>query len=181
MTSSNSKHREDLKWLSSLQPAPSSNGSAACNCSSSQGYMRFDTPGSASDLNTCSGALQICSSADAIALSGPIECAPSYQSANGQSCNAQLTCKQAGVLDSQSLLVYGDLYVNCSQPTAGGPWTCTCSSGQVSASFETTAADGWDACSMYAETCPSAIDVHIGMSSGGGMGGIGLTRGILID
>ena len=143
-------------------------GSALCSCSNNQGYMRFETESSASDLNTCTSATEICAAADIIDLSGPIDCSRSYQSASSQYCDAQLTCTQAGVLGGQDLLVYGDLYVNCSQPTSGGPWTCTCSSGQESASSEVDAADGWDVCSMYAESCPMAIDVQIGMTGNGG-------------
>ena len=143
-------------------------GSASCNCSTNQGYMRFEMDGSASSLNTCSGALQVCADVESLTLSGPITCSRSYQSASGGYCDAQLTCKQAGDLGGQQLLVYGDLYVNCNQDSSSGAWSCSCSSGQNSATFDLSVADGWDVCSMAADSCPNQIDVQIGMSGGGG-------------
>ena len=129
-------------------------------------WLEFDmVEASTLDINTCTRALRACTSGEELALSGPIDCERSYQSAyGGQSCDASLRCGQAGTLGGMSIVAYGSVSTNCQILASGEPATCWCYSGQQSTSFEVDvdATDAWDVCSVASERCPDLVEVQIG-------------------
>jgi hypothetical protein len=140
-------------------------GTSACNCSDSEGNLRFDVATPATTLDTCTDALAVCAAADDIELSGAWECDRSYQSAGAGWCDGQISCSQAATQGDLELQVYGDLFLSCQTQASDAPWNCTCSSGQESASLEVESEDAWDVCSVAAERCPDLVEVQLG---GGG-------------
>lgn len=150
------------------------NGKSSCGCYGETGELRFDVDDSTTDSNTCSNAIDICSSIDDLELSGDQECERVYQSASGQWCDAQVACGQDATLGDQELFVYGDLYLNCQFLGEDG-WTCSCNSAADSASLHIDASvEGWDACTQASEQCPDLVEVTVGGGGpfvGGGFGG----------
>jgi hypothetical protein len=148
-------------------------GTASCYCQSVDMGLSFDMEASSVDNGTCTRALEICTSGEELALSGPVECERSFQSAGPQYCDTQLRCGQAATINDQSLVAYGDLYVSCQILASGGPATCFCNSGQESASFEVDATSAWDVCNVAAERCPDLVEVQIGYGGTAGYYGPG--------
>jgi hypothetical protein len=144
-------------------------GRASCNCSSSSSniWLNFDIEAATVDSGTCARALRACTSGEDLVLSGPIDCQRSHQSAySGQSCEAGLSCSQAGTIGDLSLVAYGSINANCQILASGEPATCSCYSGMETASFEVDAdtTDAWDVCSLASERCPDLVEVQIGSS-----------------
>jgi hypothetical protein len=149
-------------------------GSWNCQCNGAGGTVSFDLGDPPGGIATCNGALEICSGVAAAETSGPIECARTYQSANGQWCDAQIDCTQSADVGGVSVDVHANIWANCEQ-TGDTTWTCSCNGGSDSATFEVESADGWDSCSEASEMCPDLVDFSAGASSGG-VGRVGVGR-----
>jgi hypothetical protein len=142
-------------------------GTAFCSCHSLDMSLSFEMDTATVGSDTCTRALRACTSGEELVLSGPIDCQRSYQSAqDGQYCNAQLSCGQAGTIGDLSLVAYGGIDASCQILASGEPATCSCSSGTETASFEldVDATDAWDMCSLAAKRCPDLVEVQIGGS-----------------
>lgn len=148
-------------------------GSVNCSCSAVEGSMRFDIQGPTEDSEVCWTSLEVCRDLASLELSGSPTCARSYQSAYSGGCDAQITCSQPGTVGDLALVIYGDMYTYCSSG-ADGLFTCQCSSGQETVSFEVEGADEWEVCSIAVGRCPDLVEVQYdGSGYGGGFGGIG--------
>lgn len=155
-----------IEWQSAYCE-DSGGGLSSCSCFGEAGSLRFDIADAPTDTNTCSGALDVCSSIDELDLSGDLECGQTFQSASGASCDAQVACGQEATLGDQELTVYGDLYLNC-QLEADSAWNCSCNSSLESANLELDASlESWDACTQAAEQCPDLVEVGVGGGGGG--------------
>jgi len=149
-------------------------GTTNCSCSSLEGSLRFDLDGETENSAVCWAALDVCRDPAPLELSGSPTCTRAYQSAYTGGCDAQVSCSQPASVGDLELVVYGDLYTYCSTNGAEGAFTCQCSSGQETVSFEVEGADEWEVCSLAVGRCPDLVEVQYeGSGSYGGMGGIG--------
>jgi hypothetical protein len=140
-------------------------GASACNCYNSSGNFSFELPDADAQMSTCTDALEICSLVADATPTGPIECVPSQQFANGSGCFAQITCTQYAEVSDISVGIQGRIDMSCDE-LSDGVYTCNCQTGGGSDSYEVEATSAWNACSDAIVSCPELVDVAIG--GGGG-------------
>jgi len=52
----------------------------------------------------------------------------------------------------------GDIVLNCSPQGAAGVWTCLCSAGSQSESFDADGTAAWDVCAAAIPRCVELVD-----------------------
>jgi hypothetical protein len=129
------------------------NGSAwTCDCNSNTESVRFDFDGATS--NICSDALDLCIGGE-IDTSGPKECAPNYQSASQNYCDAGLDCTQEGSLGGVAVRVHSNVRMSC-QSVDAGAWRCDCYLDSGTVSFAVDGDDAWSTCQTGSTLCAEA-------------------------
>ena len=148
---------------------PDGNGGSSCYCSGPDHMFQFRIA-SAPDDATCTGALANCDSTAVIEVMGAPTCTPTSQTTSSNGCDADLSCLQAATVDGRAIVAEGRLLVRCARAGQGRPWSCSCASDQLTATFAlggTAGVTPAQACTQAPATCLEHIPVHVGPAGDG--------------
>jgi len=148
---------------------PDGNGGSSCYCSGPDQMFQFRIA-SAPDDGTCTGALANCDSTAVIEVMGAPTCTPTSQTTSSNGCDADLSCLQAATVDGRAIVAEGRLLVRCARAGQGRPWSCSCASDQLTATFAlggTAGVTPAQACTQAPATCLEHIPVHVGPAGDG--------------
>ncbi len=142
---------------------PASGGGASCYCSAGASVFSFEVA-SVPDDAACAAAVTSCEPTANIEATGDVSCKPTSQTATGNACQADLSCTQPATVDGRQVVADGRLLVQCARAQPGRPWSCTCVSDQLTASFSlgTAGATPAQACAQAPQNCLEHIPVHLG-------------------
>ena len=142
---------------------PASGGGAACYCSAGESLFMFHIA-SAADDGACADTITSCEPSAAIEATGDPTCQPTSHTTGADSCEADLDCTQPATIDGRAVVADGRLLVQCARLQQGRPWSCTCASDQLTASFSlgTATATPAQACAQAPQACLQHIPVHLG-------------------
>jgi hypothetical protein len=129
-----------------------------CSCDSAAANLTFDFPASAEAADVCPSAVDICAEG-ALALEGPRECSPTYQSASSDWCDRELDCTRTASVAGTEVLAHEWMYTSC-RLAEESQWSCDCGIGTESMSFELSSADAWDTCQEASDMCVEALAVE---------------------
>jgi len=142
---------------------PASGGGAACYCSAGESLFMFHTAAPADD-GACADTITSCEPSAVIQPTGDPTCQPTSSTTTANSCEADLDCTQPATIDGRAVVADGRLLVQCARLQQGRPWSCTCASDQLTASFSlgTSSATPAQACTQAPQACLQHIPVHLG-------------------
>jgi hypothetical protein len=142
---------------------PTSGGGASCYCTAGGSLFTFSVASPADDA-ACAAAITSCEPTANIAATGDVTCQTTAQTATGNACDADLSCTQPATVDGRQVVADGRLLVQCARLQPGSPWTCTCASDQLTASFSlgTAGLTPAQACAQAPQKCLEHIPVHLG-------------------
>lgn len=143
--------------------APVSGGGAACYCSVGESLFMFHTAAAADDA-ACANTITSCEPSAVIEATGDPTCQPTSNTTTTNSCDADLDCAQPATIDGRPVVAAGRLLVHCARLQQGRPWSCSCASDQLTASFSlgTASATAAEACAQAPQACLQHIPVHLG-------------------
>lgn len=135
------------EWLSSYCDQTGSTWQCSCDRPDRYTNLEFaELPEGA----TCLDVLDWCNGGDIEPL-GQVSCAPTYQSAGMDYCDAELECRYAVLVAGVEATLEERVPLNC-QRGADGTFVCQCS-GTTSQSFPVMAGDAWNACGEATSIC----------------------------
>jgi hypothetical protein len=143
---------------------PGSNGGSSCYCSGPQSLFQFQI-GSAPNDTACADALANCEPTADIQVAGAPTCQQTSQTLGTDGCDADLSCTQPATVDGRQIVAEGRLVVACIRSSQGRPWSCSCASDQLTATFPLNAASNVtsaEACALAQTPCLEHIPVHLG-------------------
>ncbi len=141
-----------------------------CQCDRGGPSVSFSIPPAAAPGQTCTSAVDLCSSVPEIDPDAPLSCEFYGRRSSSQSCNQTNACGTTVAVDGVDVTVFGYLDANC-YSDGNGTWVCECYSGGNYDSFEVSTNDAArDVCSAAVTQCEQLIDVELGGSGGVAIG-----------
>jgi hypothetical protein len=145
------------------EPGKDGAGGADCSCSRRDLFFQFHVA-SMPDEPTCAAAVTSCEETAIIKGTGDATCQQQSQTTNPDNCEADLSCTQDATVDGREVVSDGRLFVKCARQDGRHPWSCSCASDQLTATFAlgTSGATSQQACRQAPQECLKHIPVHLG-------------------
>lgn len=142
---------------------PATGGGATCYCSVAQSYFSFHVASAPDDAN-CAATITSCEPTADIQPTDAATCQPTSHTESSDTCDADLSCSEPATVDGRDVVADGRLLVSCARAQRGQPWSCSCASDQLTATFSLASATATpaQACGQAPQECVKHIPVHLG-------------------
>lgn len=142
---------------------PGAGGVSTCYCSVASSSFMFQVA-SAPDDAACAATITSCEPTADIQATAAATCQPTSHTESSDACDADLSCTEPATVDGREVVADGRMLVRCGRAQRGWPWSCSCASDQLTATFSlgSPTATPAQACSQAPQECLKHIPVHVG-------------------